>query len=689
MAKGWTGNQGYARACLLLAAWPACASAEAGAETSRLDSLRALPLELFIDATSIEQLAEIVVTDTKLAQAANSVTQKIVVLREAEIRGQPDGNRNLAESMRYTSGQFVNVLSRNDANWGSYAGLGAKYNTYLLDGLPIDSFVDAMSLDSAAFERVEVHKGPASVLYANYLSMDFVGNETALAGTTNFVLKNHVDEPLTRVALGMGSWDTQAARLHHQGRHGSLSYILGAGTESADYTQYGNPGSWLQTLSAPAYDKTRLYGNLHYELGRADHAVSLFLHHTDQDGTHGRPERGFEHAYDTANLSYNNRFADNWHVQFKAGERRYERAFDNDDYPASLALTRRETTRQTIRPMDLTLSRLHGAGHLLTFGLDHQTVSYATESRDPSGATQPDNDARAESHGVFVQEKLQFNDWIVRAGLRHNRIDHDYDLLGGNVPARRQASWRKDLWSIGARYNPSTQLAVYANAGTSFMVPAAKQIGGTVPIPSASGELANPDLKPESGLGRDLGVDWQASERLRLGARLFHNGIEDAIVSNVVSAAPSQTRSENAGQARARGIELDMRYQPGKALAWFANLTHTDTRVRHSGNPDQNGTDIPFVPDWVANLGVNATLAGKTRVSAYWHWVGRYYDSTSRIGRREFGDYGVINARIQHPLGDKLELVLDLNNLTDSRHALPFEFRDPGFNGFAGLNLVF
>jgi outer membrane receptor protein involved in Fe transport len=651
--------------------------------------LRALPLELFIDATSIEQLADIVVTDTKLAQAANSVTQKIVVLREAEMRRQPDGNRNLAELMRYISGQFVNVLSRNDANWGSYAGLGAKYNTYLLDGLPIDSFVDAMSLDGAAIERVEVHKGPASVLYSNYLTMDFVGNETALAGTTNFVLKNHVDEAYTRVALGMGSWDTYAGRIHSQGRRGDLSYFLGASREAADYTQYGNTDSWLQTNTAPEYAKNKLYGNLHYELGRADHGVSLFLHHAAHDGTHGRPNRDFEHAYDTANLSYNNRFADNWHIQFKAGERRYERAFANDAYPANLDLTRHETTRQTIRPMDLTLSNLHGGGHLLTLGTDHQTVRYATESRDPAGVTHPDNDAHAESYGVFIQEKLQFDTWILRAGLRHNRIDHDYDLLGGSVPAQRQATWSKNLWSVGARHNPTANLAVYANAGTSFMVPAAKQIGGTVPIPSASGELANPNLRPESGLGRDLGIDWQAGEALRLGARLFDNGIDDAIVSNVVSATPSQTRSENAGEARARGIELDLRYSPDKDLVGFANVTHTDSRVRHAGNPDQDGTDIPFVPDWVANLGVSAALGGKTRVSAYWHWVGRYYDSTSRAGRHAYGDYGVLNMRIQHPLRDNVELLVDLNNLTDSRHAMPFEFRDPGFNGFAGLSLVF
>ncbi len=74
----------------------------------------------------LEKLAEVVVTDTKIAQRRDTVTQKLesIVAEEFELRTTPQ--RNLAEILRYTAGQFVNPLSRNDANWGSYAGLGPK-----------------------------------------------------------------------------------------------------------------------------------------------------------------------------------------------------------------------------------------------------------------------------------------------------------------------------------------------------------------------------------------------------------------------------------------------------------------------------------------------------------------------------------------------------------------------------------
>lgn len=652
-------------------------------------ALRSLPLGSFVDATSLEQLANMVVTDTKVAQSPDSVTQKIVVLRGDDFERQPDVNRNLAELLRYTSGQFVNVLSRNDANWGSYAGLGPKYNSYLLDGLPIDSFVDAMSLDSAAIERIEVHKGPASVLYSNYLTMDFAGNEAPLAGTTNFILKNRIDTPLTRLSAGIGSFGTYSGRAYTQGRLDSLSFILGAATERSGYTQYGTPNSWLQTVNSPDYDKSKLFGNLSYELGRPDHTIALFAHHTRQDGDMGRPNRDFRHEYDTLNVTYNNQLSAAWHIQLKAGERRYDREFGNDAYPASLTLTSRDTTRQTIRPMDLTLSYLHGENSLLTFGADNQWVHYLTDNRSIAGVATRENDIEARSTGFFVQEKVQWRDWVFRAGVRHNTITHDYTLLGGNSPATTGISWSKNLWSLGLRYNMAPSFALYANAGSSFMTPAAKQIGGTISVPTASGQLANPSLKPESGIGRDLGLDWQPQRALNLGLRVFHNTLSSAIVDNVVSTTPSQTLSANAGSTQAVGVEADVRYAPSAEFAWFANLTQTRTKVQDPANADQNGSAIPFVPDIVANLGLTARLSGRITLSPYYQWVGRYYDSTSRSGRLPFGNYGVLNVRLQQQLRSNVDLLVDLNNIGNCRYDMPWGFRDAGFSAFAGLNFTF
>ena len=216
-------------------------------------------------------------------------------------------NRNISEILSYQPGIFVAPLSRNDANWGSNGGLGPKYNSYLLDGLPIDSFIDGTSLDPWALSRVEIQRGPAAVMYSNYLAMDFAGNTTPLAGITNFVLREKVDAPVTRLQAGLGSWATVNAQAYTQGRSGDLHYFFGGSWEHADYTNYGAPGSWLDMQQFPQYTSVRLYGKTTFFFGgpeQTDQSVSVFAHYYGHSGAVGRPNRDFAYGYGTINAVY-------------------------------------------------------------------------------------------------------------------------------------------------------------------------------------------------------------------------------------------------------------------------------------------------------------------------------------------------------------------------------------------------
>jgi hypothetical protein len=390
----------------------------AAADTPPRDGapLENLPLAGFVEVTSLEQLGNLVVTDTKLEQSADTVTQRIVVLRSEEIEHLPSPNRNLAELMRHTSGQFVNVLSRNDANWGSYAGLGPKYNSYLLDGLPIDAFVDAMSLDSAAIERVEVHKGPASVLYSNYLSMDFVGNQTPLAGTTNFVLKNRIDTPLTRFSAGAGAWGSYRGSAYTQGNAGQLGYILSAGHERSRL----HPLRHARLLAADHPVATLREGQV---LPQAQlrprppgpHPVPVLPAHLPP-GQHGPPQPGFR--------------APLRHPQLRLQQRLRHRL-------APPVQVRRTALRPQFRQRRL--PRQPGPGEQREHPPDHpprrpdpqppsrpgrpadprggRPVGRLRDRRaQPGGSVSAENRAQARSTGYFIQEKIQLDQWILRGG---------------------------------------------------------------------------------------------------------------------------------------------------------------------------------------------------------------------------------------------------------------------------------
>jgi outer membrane receptor protein involved in Fe transport len=170
-------------------------------DTVSLDKLLEMPLSELADLK--------VVTASKTPRFASEITQKVDIVTEKQKDKIISGNRNIAELIQYLPGASIKVLSRNDANWGAYGGTGSKYCTYMIQGLPIDGFVDQMSLDVIAIKKIEVQRGPASVLYPNYLSQDFAGNQSPLGGTVNIILKGHTTEkPLNSVFFGYGFYKT-------------------------------------------------------------------------------------------------------------------------------------------------------------------------------------------------------------------------------------------------------------------------------------------------------------------------------------------------------------------------------------------------------------------------------------------------------------------------------------------------
>lgn len=653
----------------------------------------------------------VIVTADKIDEPQRVVTQSVRVIDEDEVVSRPSNQRNLSELIRYEPGVFASPLSRNDANWGSYGGLGPKYNTYLLDGLPIDAFVDAMSLDPWAFERVESQRGPASVMYSNYLSADFAGQQSPLAGTTNFILRRHVDEKRTRLSLGAGSYRTLEGRAYHQDRAGNLSYFFGATHEKSRYTNYGTPDSWLGMKYDPEYTKTKVYGSASYAFGRNDHYVSVFGHHTAHNGFAGRRNRDFDNSYDTVNLVYGNQVTPSLGAQAKIGLRSYDRRWGSDSYCVpgpncnppwnQYALTQHDGVRQLIVPMDLTFSFRHMKESILTAGADGQWARYLTYG-EPEGVRTTQNRATAASVGIFAEEKVVIDNLVLRAGGRFSHLSNHFDRISGGTPGIDSQSWNRGLFSAGARYNILESWGVYANVGSSFVPPAAKAVAGTIAasdegVAGRNGQLPNTSLKPESGIGADLGTDVRPVHGLELGARGFLNQATDAIVDQRVSDDPSQSRSINAGKAQSIGFELAANHQVTERSSWFANTTVTRSRlskmVTADGQPDadQNGAQVPFVPSWLANFGGTIGLPARLRVSAYVNAVGTFYDSSSQSSRKSFGPFVVPNLRLQETVPMQsfdLDFIVALNNIIDKRYDLPWQFRDPGFNGMGYIQIT-
>jgi outer membrane receptor protein involved in Fe transport len=651
---------------------------------------------------SLEQLGKIVITASKTPQSVTKVTQKVDVVTEKQMKQIVQGNRNLAELIQYIPGASVKVLSRNDVNWGAYGGIGPKYNTYMLQGLPIDGFVDPMSMEAMAIQRIEIQRGPASVLYPNYLSQDFAGNQSPLAGTVNLILIENISKPQSLASFSFGSYNTFTGKIYHENRFGKVQLFVGSSFEKSDYTNYGSSGSWLNMQKNPQYKKGKAILGASVFLDNLEkHKISIFGNYTFHQGDVGRVNREYDNLYGLMNLEYAGQLTDSLKIAFKAGLRTYDRSWQEDNFSTNNDQSLRETdgVKQTIVPVDLSLTYHHFQFSNLPIGADYQYASYLTTAQLVNQSKSTGNDASVSQAGIYFQEELQLDKLTVRGGARYNLIDYIIEKLSGTTPGFKTQSWNVILWSAGTKYRLNEDWSVYANAGSSFMPPGLKSIGGTLSVndqfvAGKNGQLPNPDLKPESGIGFDLGLEGRILSSVYFSVRAFNSKITDAIIDNVISNNPSQTMSENAdGKTQVKGFEISIKQLVDKKLDWFANLTLSKSEIVDPNHPDQDGIEIPFVPKVMGNLGFTLYLPHSIEISPMAHFGGRIYDSNSKATRMAFDSKELVNIIVSKVLimndNNKLNVFVKFYNITNNRFDMPWGFRDPGFNYTMGARITF
>ena len=646
-------------------------------------------------------LEEMVVTATKTPKPRGNVTQKVDVVTSGEIEDQVTAYGNLADTVSHLPGAYVHVLARNQPNWGSVGGLGTNYNTYMLDGLPMDSFSDPMSIDPWIVERVEVQRGPASVLYPNFLSQDFSGNQSPLGGTTNFILRERVDQPGTRIATKYGRFNTAKGRIDHRNRFGNFHFYVGGILEYSDYTNYRykvseKPSGMDMTEDPDYFNKTFDFRGAYFFNDSDRHKVSFYIHRQWHDGDMGRPNRELDHNYLTLQAKYQVPVRDWGDVRVQLGYMNYDRNFGEDNYPPSLTARGVSGVDQVIIPGDVSLAVRHLGGGLLTVGGDFQLADYKWFN----GASSDDriNDATAQQFGLYVQEEFEIKRWILRAGGRFNYTRHHYELLGGYEPEEDNQSWESLVWSVGARYKITDNFSLYANSGTSFLVPAAKFIGGTIRASDEGkagygGTLPNLDLKAEKGWGSDLGFDWQATPTWKFGVRGFYNVVDDAVVSETVHANVNQSHQINAGKCVSYGVEATVENELTKYLNWFGNYTYTYTRVYNDVDPRMDGVSMSVYPEHMGNVGLFLKLPWDLKVSTWLKLVGPTYSSTNKYTRTELHGYQVLSAKLEKMLFQKnrfrVDGTVELYNITNNRFRCTYNYQDAGFTPYVGVQVSF
>lgn len=567
-------------------------------------------------------------TDTPLLETPQSVS---VVTRD---QMDAQGSTTLVESLRYTPGivaQYANTDLRYD--WLTLRGFTppARY----LDNLRLPFGARGYSqprIEPWGLERVEVVKGPSSVLYG----------QATPGGLVNMVSKRPTTETVRQIEVQAGSHHRKQAAFDIGSaldEEGVWSYRLVALHREAD-TSF-NYVSERKTYFAPS---------LTYKPSDATRITLLGQWQSlDSPGGGGAPALPVAGTLDTSRYAA-------LPTRTFVGEPGFDRYSNRQrfiGYEAEHKLDDTFTVRQNLRlgKVDAYTQRIQA--FCLAACNPSSLLRYAWAFPETSEMLTVDTQLQADfatgavRHTVlggvdFSNEKSTYDESNLRIlTTPFNAYRLVYGRDSGIVPTvathidqkRRQAGFylqdqmHIDRWSVvlGGRYDKastSTQtLTTATGRGTDVTQHDGEFTGraalmytfdsGVVPYlsystsfqPAAGTDRLGNVFKPTQGKQTELGVKYQP-----IGSKaLFTAATYELKQQNALTPDPlSRSFSEQTGEVRVRGLELEARGPIARGLDAIASYAYTDSRVTqanaNAAGISTLGNRFPYVPERQAAL---------------------------------------------------------------------------------------
>lgn len=185
--------------------------------------------------------------------------------------------------------------------------------------------------------------------------------------------------------------------------------------------------------------------------------------------------------------------------------------------------------------------------------------------------------------------------WEITANARHDRITLDYQAKpvagNGSKSMRVDRSFDANSFRLGASWSGIENTTLFGNVSTGFRVPTVDQLyRGSQTISTSVAN--NPNLKPEKSVNLEFGLRraFRMMERdASLQATVFQIDRDDFILDTngqySGNDAQHQSRYENIGGARSRGLELALKSSFSPSVDWDLAYTYLDsyfTRYEHS-----------------------------------------------------------------------------------------------------------
>ena len=631
---------------------------------------------------AIAPLAE-TVTVTRTEQQLSAVPTAVAVVGRETIKvGQR--RASLDESLRGVPGLLVQNRRSYTVSGGvglairrPQSRFGIRGLALLQDGIPIttaDGTTEPGNVDIGSMGRIEVIRGPSSVLYGN-----------AAGGVINITTEFNPERRVTfEPDIQFGSYGYNRQQVKVTGREGNTDYLVNAsrfetdGFREQSQAEIRQANVVVRSQISPA---TEIRGVFNFYDSPFAGAPSFLTE---------------EQARETPRMGRDRAVAQNWNEVTTQGQGGVTIQHQFSGGPRL-----RATGWGVGRDLEATgvgriidLNRKGGGFRTEVLGQDQlgELPLTWTAGFDLSSQSDDRNEARLVANpnlggdssrgdglvdqqedvlslGPFVQATLEvLPRWQVNGGVRFDYFDFTADdrkLDDGDQSGNRTMSAASP--SVGVTFLAASGLNLYSSLSTAYETPTAQELSNR---PTGEGGF-NQDLEPEDLTSWEIGVRGLSEPaRLRYEFAFYTAQVTNGLVG--IERPDGEVFYANAGETSRNGVEMLVEWVPDASFSARFTYTYQDftfDRFTDEGGDAFDGNIEPGAPPHQIFAGVtHRTPYGLTSIAQV-RWVDEY---TVRNDNTAFNwAYTVVDLRfaLDRRFGDSdVRAFIGIDNLFDERY---------------------
>ncbi|MBW4678304.1 MAG: TonB-dependent siderophore receptor [Desmonostoc geniculatum HA4340-LM1] len=578
------------------------------------------PIELVVTGEQDGYRVPNASTATKTDTPLRDIPQSIQIVPQEVLRDQ--NVPNLQEALRNVSGVAQSDSSANTTSDFIIRGFSTTSfdgNSFLRNGLRDTALV--FTDIAPNIERIEVLKGPASVLYGG----------AAPGGTINIVTKQPLRDPFYAIDATIGSYDFYRGAIDLSGPLNdsrTVLYRLNVGyLDRGSFVDFSEKRQFSITpvISLAIGERTRLtlegeYTDLSNVFVTGLPAVGTVLPNPNgripRNRLVGEPGNNQDNTIGRVGYRLEHQFSENWSLQ-NSFQAKLFRAKTTDRFvfssslsPDNRTLNRRLNVIENITDVyDLTINltgkfSTGSINHQLVFGVDLGRYDYSFEAfRGPAASLDlfnpvygrlggpltlgTDQNTLRDTLGIYVQDQVTLAENLKL--LLGGRFD-TFEQTNQNFLTDTRTNQSGDAFSprVGIVYQPIEPISLYASYSRSFN-PAIGTVFGS-----------NSQFQPERGTQYEVGVKADLNDRLSATLALYDLTRSNVLTTDNRPGVPPGF-SIQTGEQRSRGIELNIAGEILPGWNIIAGYAYTDAKITQD-NTFPVGNRFNNVPENSFNL---------------------------------------------------------------------------------------